>query len=186
MEYRNPHIADAARRVGETTAHAHQLTDDLSAQQLRWRPHEKKWGVGDCLEHLVTVAELYFNAMQQALDPSPRPVEGDIPRWRPSLGGRILIKGITSTRHLKTPKAFRPGPPRDRVVQAFFQAQDKLLELLQTADGYDLNRIKLASPASRLLRLNLGDVFMILPLHAHRHLNQAERVTTDPDFPPRG
>jgi hypothetical protein len=38
--------------------------------------------------------------------------------------------------------------------------------------------------ASRLIRLNLGDCFMVGVAHARRHLGQIERIRAQPGFPP--
>jgi hypothetical protein len=46
-----------------------------------------------------------------------------------------------------------------------------------------LEKIKLSSPVNFLLRLNLGDPLIIIPKHDERHLNQAERVMTQKEFP---
>jgi hypothetical protein len=47
----------------------------------------------------------------------------------------------------------------------------------------DLVAARLSSPASRLIRMNLGDAFRILVVHGRRHLGQIERVLARDAFP---
>jgi len=47
----------------------------------------------------------------------------------------------------------------------------------------DFKKIKLSSPVNILIRLNLGDPLIIIPKHDERHLNQAERVNNQKEFP---
>jgi hypothetical protein len=58
--------------------------------------------------------------------------------------------------------------------------------LLERARRLEWNRIRLASPISRLVRLNLGDCFAINAAHARRHLGQIERIRNRPEFPAIG
>jgi hypothetical protein len=46
-----------------------------------------------------------------------------------------------------------------------------------------LQKIKLSSPANFLIRMNLGDPLIFIPMHDERHLNQAERVKNHEYFP---
>lgn len=180
---RDPHIADVLHRVIDATAHGEQIAGALTREQLLWRPSPKAWSIGECYEHIIMAADLYYGVIGRALDEAEGPVEGNIPAWKPRLGGRFLMKGLTSRRRLKTLKIFKPLEVRQDVVHDFVRAQNELIALLRRADGYDLNKIRFRSPATRLVRLNLGDAFVILALHAQRHLRQAQRVLDTPEFP---
>jgi hypothetical protein len=47
----------------------------------------------------------------------------------------------------------------------------------------DLNRIKVRSPITPLVRFNLGDALTLQVVHAQRHLAQARRVREHAEFP---
>ncbi|MEE8148016.1 MAG: hypothetical protein V3T24_10465, partial [Longimicrobiales bacterium] len=64
----------------------------------------------------------------------------------------------------------------------FLVQQDELLRLLKAAEGADLTRIKVPSPASSLIRFRLGDAFRLIVEHEKRHLLQATRVMAAPGF----
>ena len=73
--------------------------------------------------------------------------------------------------------------PRPNVVGAFIDVQNELSRHLEQSRGLDLSKVKLSSPASRIIRLNLGDAYSVLVLHAERHIQQAIRVRWDSEFP---
>jgi hypothetical protein len=77
---------------------------------------------------------------------------------------------------MPAPRPYRVGPQaRANVVDEFLGTVRRIGELMRRADGHDL-RVGLASPVSPLLRMNVGDAFRILVVHAHRHLAQVERT----------
>jgi hypothetical protein len=73
--------------------------------------------------------------------------------------------------------------PRPALLESFLSVQDELIEMMRTADGLDLTRVRLHSPASTCIRIHLGDAFEMLICHAERHLGQAERVASEATFP---
>lgn len=182
----DPEIAHLLERVTRASERARALADGLSEAQLRWTPPSGGWGVGQVLEHLVVSGSLYLERMRGAVEGAAAKGKPRGRGWKPSLLGRFLVSGLdpSSQRKLPAPKVFRPASePRPDVLGAFLGAQDELVDLLRRADGYDVSRIRMASPVSPLLRVNLGDAFRILAVHAERHLGQAERVLAEPGFP---
>ena len=86
---------------------------------------------------------------------------------------RSLAEGAKS---MPAPATWRVGPTvREHVVDEFLASVARLRELVRAADGTDLG-VGLSSPASGLIRMNLGDALRIMVVHCHRHLAQAERT----------
>jgi hypothetical protein len=179
----DPHLADLYGQIAAIKDHARQVTGGLDEEQLNWRPARGAWSIGQCLEHLIITADLYYERMGQALQMQGKSTGERMP-WHPSLLGRMLIKSVTTSRRLKRPSKFRPPrQARDGLLETFLQSQDRLADLMRQADGLDLTRIKVSSPVGRLLRLNLGDCFTVLVLHSKRHLRQAARVAESRRLP---
>ena len=61
-------------------------------------------------------------------------------------------------------------------VQEFTNLQEKYKTIVHAADGLDLARIKVTSPAAWILRLSLGQWLRALASHQKRHLWQAGKV----------
>jgi hypothetical protein len=100
--------------------------------------------------------------------------------------GGVIMRAVmpTSARKYTTQKVFSPGSTaRPRVARALITLHQQLDRQIRSADGLDLRAVKLASPVSLLIRLNLGDAFGILVFHAQRHLLQVGRVINAPGFP---
>lgn len=54
--------------------------------------------------------------------------------------------------------------------------QEDLGHLLTEASGIDWRGVRMRSPVTRLVRMNLGDALTVLVVQAERHAAQIERV----------
>jgi hypothetical protein len=168
------------RQVEQLDEEVRRLTGDLTEADLHRRPADGGWSIGQVFEHLLIANGLYL-ARMRPLIARARAHETDRPvaTWQPSFVGRFLIRslGADSTRKVRAPKVFRPGPsPRRHVVAAFLELQRDLAALLSDADGLDWSRLRLSSPVGRLIRINVGDAFVLLVVHARRHMVQVRRI----------
>ncbi len=182
---RNPRLQALAEKAGDNDAEARRLAGDLSPDQLRWRPPEGGWGVGDCLEHLVASAEFYRSRTAPLIAGAKAGGgEAVYHGWGKTLGGRLLLFAVSTTMRFRAPRRLRPPPepPADALAR-FLACQREIAELMRAADGLDLGGIRFASPVNALFRLNLGEAFEVLQVHAARHLAQARRVRERDGFP---
>ena len=172
---------------------------ELTPEQLAWSPEAGRWGVGLCLEHLLKTNHLYLKQMEpavEALEPVSDPEKLVI---RGNAFGRWFTRfvGPHSRWKLPAPGTFRPSkkksgeegssasPTRtlDDVVPRFLAQHDRILALLEKAEGRPLDEARISSPATRLIRFRLSDGIRAMVAHDRRHLGQAERVLDHPDFP---
>ena len=68
-------------------------------------------------------------------------------------------------------------------MAAFRAYQVQYIDRLRQANGLDLARAHVASPAAAWLRFSLGSGFELMAAHERRHLWQARKVTQHPQFP---
>lgn len=180
-------LRDIVEQLGRIDAEVERRAAGLTAAQLAWSPPDGGWGVGQIVAHLATTNESYLDRLASALhEARRRSGGGPLPPWRPSFFGRLLIRSLdpSSTRRVPTPRAWRPHPqaPADALPR-FLESQRRLAALAEAAEGVDLNRARLSSPASRLVRLNAGDALRTFVVHGWRHLAQIDRVLARNDFP---
>jgi hypothetical protein len=80
----------------------------------------------------------------------------------------------------KAPRLYLPEQKTEwkipQAIQEFTNLQEKYKLIVSNADGLDLARIKVRSPASRFLRLSLGQWLRAMGGHQRRHLCQARQA----------
>lgn len=160
---------------------------DLSSEQLLWRPAADRWSVAHCLSHLGRVGGEYRKKLEPAVQRarasgivSQGAVRGSwFGRWFTNRMGPD--KGFRAT----SPAVFRPEIEAGHgdAVGRFLAEQRRLMELVDRARGLDLDRVRIPSPVTRLVRFRATDAFRIIVEHEWRHVAQARGVTESPGFP---
>ncbi|HET8622662.1 MAG TPA: DinB family protein [Gemmatimonadales bacterium] len=183
---RQSQYADLLRaELVATDARLQGLAGTLGERALSWVPAAGGWSVGQVLEHLIVAADSYLTPMRRLIsERSAAIVGGGDPTWRPSLMGGLLASSLRSPRKLPAPRAYIPAPvPRPDVLEQLRARLRDTALLLDRARPLEWNRMRLSSPISRLIRLNLGDCFAISVAHAHRHVGQIDRIRSQAGFP---
>jgi len=188
MSSSNQTIKDCILSTQENIERAKKSFTHLSDGQLNWEPHPDSWSVGECLSHLVNSNSLYLDKIENILNSFPTGSEKDFP-YKQSFMGKLISKGVdpSNLKKAKTFKVFFPDKSdvRKNIIDEYVKSSEKLIELVGKMQHLDLKKIKLSSPVNILIRLNLGDSLIIIPKHDERHINQAERVMTQKEFPKR-
>lgn len=179
----NPHLAAWDASLASSAAYARRISSELSAASMAQRPSWGGWSVGEIFEHLCVTDGLYEAPLRALLTAERgRTIPRQSHAWRPTIWGRLLLWSLNpaNTRKSQAPPAFRlTTAPRKRVVDAWLAQVETTRALMREADGLDLRRLKLSSPAARLIRLNAGDAFAVLAVHAERHMGQVRRTIAD-------
>jgi hypothetical protein len=177
-----PELTSIAEELRSAAAGYRGLVNSMTAEDLNRRPATGRWSVADCLAHVTRSNREYLTPMRDALeraDYSPKRI------FRQTFLGGWMVRKLEPPvkRKLRSPKRFHPPTAvqhdRATLLSDFEEVQRELLAFLATAASHDLSRVKLSSPASRLLRMNLWDAFRILAAHERRHLWQARNVAKE-------
>ncbi len=163
------------------------LVDGLSDDQLSWRSNPKEWSIAHCIDHLaVTNGKLvprFEAAVRQLREQSWRSNGPFHYNW---LERRfIALLAPNAAPWLRAPGVYRPAlqpAPRD-AMKRFMALEERLQACIEAADGYDIGRVKVASPVSALLQLRVGAWFAATLNHNRNHLEQARNVRSLKDFP---
>ena len=173
------------------SADADALLAALSDTQFYWSPDPGTWSVAQCLEHLNVTARSYLTMLDDSIASAKRwGVYGTGPfqyRWF----SRYFVKSMEPPvrRRFKAPVIFQPAPQsapqrkRTEIEAGFRGYQVQFVDRLRQANGVDLAKARVQSPASRWIRLDLGAGFALMTAHERRHLWQARQLTERPDFP---
>jgi hypothetical protein len=161
---------------------AHRIVDGLTLEQFNWSPAAERWSIAQCLAHLNISARLYADRMEAAIcEGRDAGLLGAGP-FHYGLLARMLARAVDPANHKKSrsPAKFVAPPgqtydPRD-VLQQFDAAGIRWERCLHEANGLNLARVKVRSPAAAWMRLPLGALFGIQAAHERRHLLQADAV----------
>lgn len=96
-------------------------------------------------------------------------------------------------RTMKTPAPMNPkvmtpdgGFDNEALMAEFCTATEGMIAVCKRAEGFDLTKIRVASPFMKMLKLQIGAFIDGNAGHCARHMNQAQRVVDHPDFPKEG
>jgi hypothetical protein len=163
------------RELRAVSATAEEIPRKASQAQLDWSPPDGGWSPSQIFEHLCIANDSYLKELNRLVPDSRTAFGAANSSWKPSLAGKLLVRSMESPRKVSAPKIWRPGPtPRPNVISEFLRRQYDIEDLIQRSLGYDWRKLRLASPASMLIRMNIGDAFTVLVRHEQRHLRQVQ------------
>jgi hypothetical protein len=189
-ELRNQHLRALLGDAIQNAERVDALFRDHSDAQILWKADPTTWSIAECVEHLTVLDEAYFVGIERGIDKAPASSarnEG----YDPHLFTRYFIGmvGEQMKQKMKNPKLFDPSRSSSGGSvdsgDRFLAHQTILYDLIERADGRDINKKVLSSPVSSLLRFSLGEALTMLVSHQKRHLSQAGRLLTREGFPGR-
>lgn len=167
------------------------IVTPLTDAQFTWSPSPDVWSVGQCVEHLNVTARAYLPSLDEGIASAIRSgVYGQGP-FTYNVLGRLMVRSMEPPPlwRFTAPAIFRPPATaqalrsRAEIMAGFHGFQVQYIDRLRQANGVDLAKAKVVSPANRLLHLSLGSAFALQIAHERRHLWQARQLTLRPDFP---
>jgi hypothetical protein len=182
-----PEIDAFRAQFERLSSDADALVAPLSEAQFSWRPAPGSWSVAECLEHLNVSARLYLPKLDEGIaDAIRRGLYAEGP-FTYNWFGRFMVRSMEPPARIRirTTTSFLPAPNRSRreIMAGFRAYQVQFIDRLRQANGLDLARARVSSPAGTWIRIPLGSAFAVLAAHERRHLWQAQRVTSTPGFP---
>lgn len=182
-----PELRDGFEQIERIREEAKALVEGLSEAQCAWQPAPDRWSIAQCLEHLNATARNYLPVIHASINDARAQgwlAEGP---FRRGWFERFFLSMVEPPprRRIPAPRRFLPPPdrPMAEIWPSFLTFQDRLQELMTWANGVDLRRARVVSPALRLLRFSLGGSFALMTAHERRHLWQIRRILEDPSFP---
>lgn len=150
----------------------------ITGEELNRHVSGEHWSVGQCIDHLLLSNGPYLIKIRTAL--ASAPPEGENPLFRSTFLGRKMIEAVGPNPKfmVAVPKAF---VPRDEALglECLRELREQLEEcrrLVSQSYGLDLEKARVSSPITSLLRFRVGDAFKIIEVHNRRHLLQAHRI----------
>lgn len=184
----NKQLGEIVNCIERERVQLFESVNDLSPQQINFRPATDAWTIAENLDHLhlserEIVKLIKLSVMKAAkLDAPVRGENASEDEWLTSLD-RFRIE--TVTRKLKalertTPRA---GLTKDEVLESLRSSRAELIEAARAAASFDLARISYPHPF--LGDFNLYQWVRFIGKHDLRHLNQIEAIKQAANFPAR-
>jgi hypothetical protein len=158
------------------------LVADVDEPLLRRPPDEETWSVAQVLDHVNTAGWLLLTALENAIQRGRENGPYGEPPFRYGFVSRWFVRSMqpSSGWTFTAPSVFEPEAAEtlypSEAVEEFRALQDQFAECVVRAEGLDLRRIRVPSPAVPLLRISLGAWFEATLAHERRHLGQARDV----------
>ncbi|TAD83087.1 MAG: DinB family protein [Bacteroidetes bacterium] len=145
---------------------------------LTWKENKTSWSILECLEHLNLYGDFYLPEIESKIKNSTTKAEFE---FKNGMLGSYFAKSMLPKEKLNKMKTFKDKNPLNAnldasVIEKCLNQQIKLLKLLNQARSVSLNKVKIQTSISRLIKLKLGDAFQFLINHIIRHLNQVDRI----------
>ncbi len=148
--------------------------------KLTWKENETSWSILECLEHLNLYGNFYLPQIESKIKNSSTKTEIE---FKSGILGNYFAKSMLPKEKLNKMKTFKDKNPLNAnldkmVIDKFINQQIKLLDLLNQSRNVSLNKVKIQTSISSLIKLKLGDTFQFYINHIVRHLTQIDRIKT--------
>jgi hypothetical protein len=184
-----PELEEYRKQFQNIVDQAKVLTGGLTETQFNWRPGTSEWSIEECLGHLLIVGQNQIKLLDSAIQSAKtKGITGTGPFQYGFLARTILRQTEPPVRRkFSSPRRFQAvhGQPVTAILPTFLHLQSQFIRMVEQSEGLDLARVKVATPITRLLKLNLGITLAQQAAHERRHLEQARRVREHPQFPQR-
>jgi len=186
-----PELEEFRAQFEALSADADALVAALSDAQFTWSPSPEVWSVAQGIEHLNVTARAYLPSLDEGIASAIRAgVYGSGP-FTYNVLGRLMVRSMEPPPfwRFKAPSIFAPPATgqtqrtRGEIMAGFRGYQVQYIDRLRQANGVDLAKAKVVSPANRLLHISLGSGFALQIAHERRHLWQARQLLARPEFP---
>ncbi|MEO7048717.1 MAG: DinB family protein [Ferruginibacter sp.] len=148
---------------------------------LSQRQDKDSWTILECLQHLNLYGEFYLPQIEKEIQRSATKGEAE---FTSGFLGNYFAKMMLPKDKINKMKTFKDKNPVNEtldktVIDKFIDQQLKLVELLDKTKNISLNKIRVKTSISTMIRLKLGDTFQFFINHIQRHLKQIERIEAD-------
>ena len=172
-------IQTLSAQTRQNIARAEKLKNN-DLKTLTRRENETSWNILECLEHLNLYGNFYLPAIEDKIRKSNTKSEAE---FRSGPLGNYFAKSMLPKEKLNKMKTFKDKNPLNAnldisVIDKFIEQQKRLLDLLEQSRKVSLNKVRIETSISSLIKLKLGDTFRFFINHIIRHLAQIDRIET--------
>lgn len=152
----------------------------IKDSEFNKRPDDGGWSIAECIDHLIVTGVDYCDTLEKGIKQLAEKNIKYTGEMKHSWVGQRFVNSVEPpvSRKFKSPAKWRPASKinKTKVATAYLQLQDRYIDLLHMAEGYDLTKIKLPSPAVSWIKFRAFTIFAVNSAHQRRHLEQAKNT----------
>ncbi len=155
----------------------------LSSTQMNWKPAGTDWSIGQEFDHILRANRPYITEMRRVIAAAGN-AQADLQTQL--LGQADLQCGQARQEHerpLFQSRLSRPRLPWTRASSASIWRFRKRSTNCLRKPGRRISTPEFTSPLAAIAKMRLGDAFRITAAHNRRHVDKAQRLLNDPNFP---
>ncbi len=156
------------------------LFTKVNESNFNKRPDSGGWSAAECIDHLIVTGIDYCDKYEEALKiimSKDLKLNGEIKySWFAERFIRFVAPPVRF--RVKSPKRWKPDSKinKSKVTAAYLQLQDRYMDLIDASEGWDISKIKLPSPATKMIKFSAFEILGINSAHQRRHFLQAKKV----------
>ncbi|WP_445671191.1 DinB family protein [Paenibacillus sp. FSL K6-2524] len=167
---------EALQRFEETAIYYIHELDQFNMEQLKQKPSDNEWSIGQMVQHLISSA-LYMQLrnLDQCLVPSEDP---QVPRKeKTELGAAVFAQGSFPPIRIQVPPSaqYTPEQPegKEQLIQGLHKAIQRMKEIEPTLEkAFKQNTVSHPSFGG----LCAEEWFLLVEMHYRHHLLQLDRL----------
>lgn len=156
-----------------------EVIEDLSSEQLNYKPSPEAWSIAECVEHLAisehSISDMFHGTLSAMADPARRA--------EVQMNDEQVLQLITDrSSKIKTSEAFEPSGKYgsfESTVEAFNTKREAHIEYLKETED-DLRNHYSEMPFGTI---DSYQVLLFMSGHTERHTEQMKEIMEDDGFP---
>jgi hypothetical protein len=192
QETLHPELQECIKQNQETKERIKLMLSDLTLEQFNWSPTPGRWTIAQNIHHLSLECREQLPLVERLIEKGWEQQIFGSGTFRHPWFGNFYCRFLEPPYRSKIPTLKRfTAPPHmefDEVVPEFMRHKAKIFELIQSANGLHLSKLRARVTYSKVKSTNwtlsLGQWLKFFAIHERRHLWQIEQfVQGDSHYP---
>lgn len=166
----------------ETKEHLEDVLNELTEEQLRFKPANDRWSIAQCMEHIILTEESLFLMTKEAMAKEATPER----KSEVKTPDAAIFNGLQdrSQKYQASPELQPTGIYTDSetAIDAFEAQREEILDFIKNISEEELRNHISDSPFGPI---DSYQSLLFIAGHTARHTKQIEEVMADPAFPVR-
>lgn len=166
---------DALQRFEDTVTHYIHELDPMNLEQLKQRPSDNEWSIGQMVQHLINSAHMQLRNLEQCLVPSQ---DQTVPQTgKTERGVAVFAQGSFPPIRIQVPPSAQYTPEQPENKEQLIQGLHKVIQRMKEIEPTLVQASKEHTmPHPSFGELCAEEWFLLVEMHYRHHLLQLDRL----------